>query len=649
MPPRQRRRLAKADNEEVGNQTKDAHGGHYCEHLQKYLLIRSNDGNIPMLKGLQELHVYKKRGKRYFSCLECGACASSPGGFGDFHNKKEQKMHNICVDCSVQELYCLACNDYVYSKEFDDIVYAVKKLRRSSRKKFDAANESDAREAAKPYAPMDGSSPARRNHSWESESTEEGIVIAERAAACEGDETFIRYLPRQDKLPLGLRGMNNMGNTCFMNSILQALVWTPTLSEYYLQSRHFKGNCRVTMDGGHCVECELDAVISDIFSGGRAPYSPTNFLHTWWMMAGGSLSGYKQQDSHEFFLFILQMLTGHPRSVATSLFIGHVQSEISCGSCGSVKSTQCDEFSHVSLDVVSPKSLLPPPIVPRSVVRDSKANGSKKVKGRPSRSGAKRESTKINGKDDSQVSQTNASLENRANLEMDVDASVSVEGGDVLDTLSSQSQSQQTGQNASQISQKSVKVEDSHPSLQGYLRWPGDSLIGCLKRFTWPEVLDKTTNSFTCSECNVSSVSTKQFSFLKLPPILTFHFKRFEHTGSSGAKATKLETFISFPLNSLDMLPFLTSRMSLVNEDIGPEEGQIGTNTYYDAFAVVCHRGTFQGGHYVCYVRCDDNNWYLCDDAYVTQVSEDVVRNCQAYMVFYSLQSLCPWRLQDKN
>jgi len=530
----------------------------------------------------------------------------------------------------------------------------VKKQNRSSKRKdLNFANDSDAREAVRPSAPMAGKSTAR-NHSWESESTEEGIgqrgQIAGRDAPSEGDEKFITVRSVQDEVPLGLRGMNNMGNTCFMNSILQALVRTPTLSEYYLQSRHFKGNCRVTIEGGHCVECELDAVVSDIFSGQRGPYSPTNFLHTWWMMAGDALTGYKQQDSHEFFLFILQMLTGHPRSVATSLFIGHVQSQISCGLCGSVKSTQRDEFSHVSLDVVSPKSLLPPPIAPRSIFRGSKANGNKRARGRPSRSAAKRESTKMNGKDDSQISQTFAALENRTNFETDVDASFSVEGGDVLDTLSSQTQSQQTGQNVSQMSQqKSVKVEDSHPSLQGYLRWPGDSLIGCLKRFTWPEVLDRTTNSITCSECNASSVSTKQFSFLKLPPILTFHFKRFEHTGSSSAKATKLETFVSFPLNSLDMLPFLTSRISLVNEDIVPEEVQIGANTYYDAFAVVCHRGTFQGGHYVCYVRCDDNNWYLCDDAYVAQVSEDVVRNCQAYMVFYSLQSLCPWRLQGQT
>jgi ubiquitin C-terminal hydrolase len=525
----------------------------------------------------------------------------------------------------------------------------VKKQRSSFKKKdYDVVNELDGREKAKPSATMAGGSPARRNHSWESESTEEGISVAKGEAVCSENEKFTCILARQDELPVGLRGMNNMGNTCFMNSILQALLRTPTLSEYYLQSRHFKGNCRVTMEGGHCVECELDAAISDIFSGGRAPYSPTNFLHTWWMMAGGLLSGYKQQDSHEFFLFILQMLTGHPRSVATSLYIGYVQSEISCGLCGSVKSRQRDEFSHVSLDVISSKCLLPPPIVPRSLVRDSKANGGKRSRGRLSR--AKKESTKMNGKDDSQISQTNTSLENRTNLAADVDASFSVEAGDVVDTLSSQSQSHQTVQNASQITQqKSHKVEGSHPSLQGFLRWPGDSLIGCLKRFIWPEVLDKATHSFTCSECKASSASTKQFSFLKLPPILTFHLKRFEHTGSTGAKATKLETFISFPLNSLDMQPFLTSRISLINEDIVPQESQTGANTYYDAFAVVCHRGTFQGGHYVCYVRCDDNNWYLCDDAYVAQVSEDVVRNCQAYMVFYSLQSLCPWNMQGKN
>jgi len=53
MPPRQRRRQAKADNQEVGSPTRDARAEHSCEHLKKYLLKKRNDGIILMLKGLR--------------------------------------------------------------------------------------------------------------------------------------------------------------------------------------------------------------------------------------------------------------------------------------------------------------------------------------------------------------------------------------------------------------------------------------------------------------------------------------------------------------------------------------------------------------------------------------------------------------------
>jgi hypothetical protein len=64
----------------------------------------------------------------------------------------------------------------------------------------------------------------------------------------------------------------------------------------------------------------------------------------------------------------------------------------------------------------------------------------------------------------------------------------------------------------------------------------------------------------------------------------------------------------------------------------------------YDLYAVVCHRGSFQGGHYVAYVRAADRRWYLCDDAWVTASDEEAVRNCQAYMLFYAQKQLLEGR-----
>jgi hypothetical protein len=50
-------------------------------------------------------------------------------------------------------------------------------------------------------------------------------------------------------------------------------------------------------------------VFGEVYSGNRQPFSPAEFLYQWWRFAD-SLAGYQQQDAHEFYLSLLEGLSG---------------------------------------------------------------------------------------------------------------------------------------------------------------------------------------------------------------------------------------------------------------------------------------------------------------------------------------------------
>ncbi|KAI0464451.1 hypothetical protein LJB42_002066 [Komagataella kurtzmanii] len=152
------------------------------------------------------------------------------------------------------------------------------------------------------------------------------------------------------------------------------------------------------------------------------------------------------------------------------------------------------------------------------------------------------------------------------------------------------------------------------------------TLNDCLDLFTSKEKLDSMT---ICSHCKKETTRTKQLLVRKLPPILAFQLKRFEHSASS---STKIETHVGFPL-FLDMEPYTVSETLNSNEQGRASWGLMT----YQLFAIVIHIGSVNTGHYICIIKNRDGNWFKFDDSRITLVSQDYVSKSNAYLLYYIL------------
>ncbi|ONK76708.1 uncharacterized protein A4U43_C03F31300 [Asparagus officinalis] len=381
----------------------------------------------------------------------------------------------------------------------------------------------------------------------------------------------------EDLMPRGLRGMNNLGNTCFMSSVLQVLLHTPPLRNYFLSDLHNRFVCQQKWrkkkvgNGGNgnarvCLACDLDAIYSAVFSGDRAPYSPAKFLYSWWQHAS-NLASYEQQDAHEFFISMLDAIhekvegdqirpptqSNGECCIAHRVFSGILRSDVMCTACG-FASTTYDPCVDISLDLDSIQN--PPKVAARS-----------KFHAR-------------NGNLDSNTSSQTCEM---------------------------------------------------------------STLMGCLERFTRPERLGS-DQKFFCQNCQTRQDSLKQMSIRKLPLVTCFHIKRFEHSPVK-RMSRKIDRYLQFPL-SLNMAPYLSSsilrtrygnRIYSCDADDSDVASELASE--FELFAMISHSGKLEAGHYITYLRLN-NQWFKCDDAWIVHVTENTVRASQAYMLFYVQKTL---------
>ncbi|CAK8569918.1 unnamed protein product [Lathyrus sativus] len=154
------------------------------------------------------------------------------------------------------------------------------------------------------------------------------------------------------------------------------------------------------------------------------------------------------------------------------------------------------------------------------------------------------------------------------------------------------------------------------------------SLEECLDQFTVKEWLDG-DNMYKCEGCQDYVKAWKRLTVKCAPNILTIALKRFQ-SGRFG----KLNKRVAFP-ETLNLSPYMS-------------EAGDGSDIY-KLYAVVVHIDMLNAsffGHYICYIKDFQGNWYRIDDSKVASVELEEVLSQGAYMLLYRRCTARPSCLQ---
>ncbi|XP_066261500.1 ubiquitin carboxyl-terminal hydrolase 22 [Euwallacea similis] len=309
-----------------------------CEHFQTFKEEMSNMQNLEFIHSVFVVstnsmykqmrlcnaycHTCKSRGPFIHVCLDCVFF----GCIEHIRDHMRQKEHHLSLEIHYGQLHCSGCGDYIYDADFDSIAFKNRMQCHTFKKwLFECI-------------------------SWDPTDEERQLLTSRTKKVCITPETSI-----------GLRGLINLGSTCFMNCIVQALMHTPLLRDYFLTEHHY---CKWVH--GACLVCAVSKLFQEFYNGEKAPLALHDLLHLTWTQAP-HLCGHKQHDAHEFFMAALDLLHKHYSEsmsqqnhnntskcpcIIHQIFTGGLQSDVVCQNCKGV-STTTDPTWDFALDLGS--------------------------------------------------------------------------------------------------------------------------------------------------------------------------------------------------------------------------------------------------------------------------------------------------------
>jgi len=163
-------------------------------------------------------------------------------------------------------------------------------------------------------------------------------------------------------------GMQNLGNTCYLNSTLQALFHTPSLYNYLTSGQHEK-QCKIMQNGNNGYiqgACIITAMIATLRDTMRSSVTRPNRIYDRLKTICKHLMHGRQEDAHEFLRYLIEALqrcylvsAGAPKNLDSAskettpfnqIFGGYLRQDVTCMQCHHVSVT-FQHFMDLLLDI----------------------------------------------------------------------------------------------------------------------------------------------------------------------------------------------------------------------------------------------------------------------------------------------------------
>ncbi|XVE53659.1 hypothetical protein DITRI_Ditri03aG0020700 [Diplodiscus trichospermus] len=160
-------------------------------------------------------------------------------------------------------------------------------------------------------------------------------------------------------------GLENLGNTCFLNSVLQCLTYTEPLVAY-LQSGKHQNSCRIA---GFCALCAIQKHVSRALQSTGRILAPNDLVSNIRCISRNFRNS-RQEDAHEYMVNLLESMhkcclpsgvpsespSAYEKSLVHKIFGGRLRSQVKCVQCSYCSNT-FDPFLDLSLEIVKADSL----------------------------------------------------------------------------------------------------------------------------------------------------------------------------------------------------------------------------------------------------------------------------------------------------